>query len=91
VNRFNPFRKRRYKIPGMLSTLLKIGTISSQGERSRREMLDDVYITPPLNGYTLFDFDKGREMVEVGYQSAKEALSEWITRKPGLRSDLFCE
>jgi NTE family protein len=75
ASRFLPFMPR-YRVPRFLSLMLKateIGTMAAvraAGERA------DLLLRPPVSRFSLTDVRSFDEIVEAGYQHARQALED---------------
>jgi predicted acylesterase/phospholipase RssA len=76
AGRVLPFR-RRYRVPNVMSLLLKateIGTMAhvrAAGERA------DLLLRPPVSRFSLTDVKAFDDIVRVGYEHARDALAGW--------------
>lgn len=73
MNKINPFSHEEVP-PGILSLLMRATTIGSvhQLESLRKEV--DVFIEPPISHFSLMDWEKIEEIMEVGYQETLSKL-----------------
>ncbi len=75
----------------------KLTTLSAVSQQSTELLLTDAYgsdedisnlvIRPELSGYTMADFDKGAELIEIGYTAGKAVMSR-LTEIAALQDDL---
>lgn len=78
--RFLPF-SRKQRVPSMATLILRsteIGTLLQAQERGRRA---DLLINPPVRQFGLTDVRSFDQVVDAGYQRAKEQLSNWLEDK----------
>ncbi len=40
----------------------------------------DIVIEPDTTKYTLFDFLKGKELIEIGYQTAVKSFQKYVSK-----------
>jgi predicted acylesterase/phospholipase RssA/CRP-like cAMP-binding protein len=76
ANRMNPFSER-IRIPSMFEILGRCATLSSVQQTEILRQQADLYIHPPTEPFSMFAWDKVREMSQVGHRAAAAALSEW--------------
>ena len=78
-NRLNPFSER-IKIPSMFEILGRCATLTSvqQTEELRRQA--DVYIHPETERFSMFDWERVRDLSEAGYEAATLSLAGWSVR-----------
>lgn len=75
-NRLNPFAPR-IQIPSMFDIIGRCATLTSvqQTETLRRQA--DLYIHPPTEPFTMFDWTRVSDLARVGYASAQAMLGDW--------------
>jgi predicted acylesterase/phospholipase RssA len=74
AGRYLPFG-RRYRVPGLLSVMLKaaeIGTMAAAREAGRRA---DLLIRPDVGRFSMTDVKAFDAIVAAGYASGREALA----------------
>ena len=57
--------------------LMRLTELSSLGD----DDLGDCYVRLALEGVSLLDFDKFKELVEMGERDSAPALDEWLARR----------
>ncbi|MEM1100484.1 MAG: patatin-like phospholipase family protein [Pseudomonadota bacterium] len=75
VDKLRPRRKRRYKLPGLMSTLLNSTVLSSLNRQRDMSERADLCLRPELPRVGLLDWKKFPDTIEYGYQSATEQLA----------------
>jgi len=60
--------------------LMRLTELSSLGD----DDLGDCYVRPALDGVSLLDFDKFKELVEMGERDSAPALDEWLALRNAL-------
>lgn len=64
------------EVPRMGAILLRCMDVSSHLNKRRNRDLADLYLTPPVEGYRILDFDRADQLMETGYNYAVRALQE---------------
>jgi hypothetical protein len=60
----------------MVGIVTRATELASVAQReTQRSGLADLYLQPPLSMFKLFEYGRGSEIAEVGYQHAAERLS----------------
>lgn len=84
-NQFNPFSVER--APQFHEVLLYLQCMGhSRHLRSIRSDMLDLYIRPRVQQYDLMDYIKLPEIEELGYETGKRALVDWLRRHPRVAS-----
>jgi NTE family protein len=71
--------KQRYRVPGVISVLMKsaeIGTAARVREMGRNA---DLLIRPPVSEFGLTDVKSFDRIVEAGYKHAREQIAKWMS------------
>lgn len=76
ANKLNPLR-RRDTAPLIFESLVRVLALNSVQEAKTQRGFADVYICPPVEKYNILDFGAYRQIADIGYRSAMEALGEW--------------
>jgi predicted acylesterase/phospholipase RssA len=79
-NRFNPTRDKRIYRPSILLVLMRLIEFGGISYRLRAASHADVYISPDVLRFKRNDFHAAREIAEVGYAAAYQALEAWLSR-----------
>lgn len=76
LNKINPFSQEEIP-PGIVSILMRATTIGSvhQLESLRKEV--DLFIEPPISHFSLMDWEKIDQIIEVGYHETLSKLQGW--------------
>ena len=78
--RWFPFA-RRYRVPGLTSTLLKSTEAGTQEEVRRHGALADLLIDPQVRRFGMTDVKSFDHIVQAGYERAFELLKNWPDKK----------
>jgi NTE family protein len=71
-------RLERRRVPTLPRILYRTLLLSSEAQRRRNQTLADLYLTPPVDAFDLFDWKAMDRIVEAGYRYATERLAEWL-------------
>jgi predicted acylesterase/phospholipase RssA len=75
------FGRVRIRLPGLATLMLKsteIGTMARVRELGARA---DLLLRPPVFQFSMMRVKSFRHVIEAGYQSARDALPEWLARR----------
>jgi len=76
--RLNPFTPAP-PVPSIVGSLMRVlGVNSLYRERAVRH-LADLLIQPSVEGVGILEFDSYPEIIEIGYQAARQALAAWMS------------
>jgi NTE family protein len=78
----NPFRETS-DIPNILNILYRTITVAGVRTIESAKTLADVYLSPPVNDFGVFDWRSIDKIVTIGYRYALEKLEESGHRLPG--------
>ena len=78
--RFNPTREKRSYRPSILLVLMRLIEFGGISYRLRAASQADVYISPDVLRFKRNDFHAAREIADVGYTAACQALEAWLSR-----------
>jgi len=78
--RWLPF-SRRYRIPGLTSTLLKSTEAGTQAEVRRNGAMADLLIDPQVRRFGMTNVKAFDDIVQAGYERAVELLENWPGKK----------
>ena len=78
--RWFPFA-RRYRVPGLTSTLLKSTEAGTQEEVRRHGAMADLLIDPQVRRFGMTDVKSFDQIVQAGYERAFELLKNWPDKK----------
>ncbi len=77
-NKLNPFAEK-ISMPNMIEILTRAGVIGGLAHRkSVMEGVADLYLQPPVKGFTLKSFKEAELIEEVGYIHAMEKIQQWL-------------
>jgi predicted acylesterase/phospholipase RssA len=76
ANRVNPFGEP-LKVPSIFEILSRCASLSSVQQVDTLKGLADLYLHPPTERFSMFDWDRLAEMAEVGYAYARQVLADW--------------
>lgn len=83
-SRLIPWR-RPIDAPTISRVIMKATTLASRKEVGTARKLADLYLNPPIDAYDFLDWDRLREIVEVGYQYALPRVEQWLQEFPSIR------
>jgi NTE family protein len=66
--------KRKYKLPGLGTTLMTTTILYSESRREQAKGSVDLYVNPDIAGISLLDWKAFDRIVEIGYRAAKQVL-----------------
>ena len=75
-SRINPFTPAM-PVPPLLGSLTRAQEVRGITNMQHMESLADVVIRPDISAYNILDFAAYEPIIEIGYQTAKTALSDW--------------
>ena len=73
----------RTRAPSILGSVMRATEINSANRmrQASYRSLADLLVEPALGGYPILAFDQYKPIIEIGYQSAREALAAWVKGK----------
>jgi predicted acylesterase/phospholipase RssA len=86
ASKLNPFA-RHASAPFMFESLVRVLALNGVYQAKTQRGFADVYIRPPVEQYNLMDFGAYKQIAEIGYRSAVEALREWKPAPQGIATD----
>lgn len=91
-SKLNPFAQP-IRVPSIIATLTRAREANDVYRRQFKQRLADLYLSPQLERFPLLDFSRCDEIVEIGYQTARQALEtrpdllQAVTQPPTLLTD----
>jgi predicted acylesterase/phospholipase RssA len=76
---FNPLRKGP-KLGTLADVLMRLIRLGGVAHDSQIKASADLYLSIPLEGFNIRDFQRGEAMSQAGYTYAKQQLQAWITQ-----------
>lgn len=76
LSSLNPFGKRQ-KVPSMAQISTQLAYVSASRQLESAKKISDLYLRPPVDKYSIFDFTSFGEIRQTGYQYAKEQIQFW--------------
>lgn len=73
-DRLVPWRMRRFRLPSLSAYLMNVTILYSMSRQAEARRLTDLYFNPPLDRVGLLQWSKFDEIVERGYDHAREVL-----------------
>ncbi len=70
--------RRTGAIPNLIEIINRTAFLSSIHHREAMAKHADLLVHPPMAGYGLLDWDKLETLVEIGYQTTRERLKQWV-------------
>jgi NTE family protein len=74
IDRLRPRRRRRYRLPGLMTYLMNVTILYSRSRQAQSRQLTDLYFNPPLHRVGLLQWKKFDSIVAQGYRHAVEVL-----------------
>jgi len=84
--RFNPRKDRRVKAPSILHVVLRTSEVASIYARKVQAKRATVYVSPAVAQFGVFETNALDQLVQIGYDSTKAKLAEWLERSSEARS-----
>jgi predicted acylesterase/phospholipase RssA/CRP-like cAMP-binding protein len=78
AGRLIPWRQR-YRVPGVISVLMKSAEIGTAARVREMGMNADLLIRPPVSKFGLTDVKSFDRIVEAGYDHAREQIAKWMS------------
>lgn len=75
-SRLNPFAQP-LQVPSILETLSRSRELNDAYQVQLKRSMTDLFITSPVAQFPGMDFSQGKQIAEVGYQAAREAIARW--------------
>jgi NTE family protein len=75
--RVNPFTQRR-RLPSVIGTLMRSLEINSLDQIRNARTMADFIIELDLSDFNSLNFDKHVEIIEAGYETARQRIEEWL-------------
>jgi NTE family protein len=73
-DRFRPYKKRRYRVPSLVSYLLNVSILYSVSRQSASRSQTDLYFNPPLARVGFLQWNRFSSIVEQGDAHAREVM-----------------
>ena len=67
----------RVRAPNILEILTRASTLPSVRQTALAKRDADLYLEPPVGQFKMFDMSELDQLAEIGYEYAKERLSDW--------------
>jgi len=77
-NLFRPPSKRQ-NLPNLLQILVRSTEFGGIANRQLAVGLADLYLRPPLDSFSRFDFNRGEEMAAVAYAWSRPRIERWLS------------
>ena len=73
----------RTRAPSILGSVMRATEINSANRmrQASYRSLADLLVEPALGGYPILAFDQYEPIIDIGYQSARDALAAWVEGK----------
>ena len=76
---FNPFRRQR-RMGTLADVLMRLIRLGGVAHNQQIRASADLYLSLPLDNFSVRDFHRGEEMSSIGYRYALQQLQDWIAR-----------
>ena len=73
------------RIPAILRIILQSTLLPSRSLAKRVRGESDLYLTPPVGGFDMFDWNALERIVDTGYRYGQSAISQWKGRESVLK------
>ena len=87
-SKLNPF-KPAIKAPTLIETLMRSIELNSVYQKSSNRALADLYIDPPVGHFGASAFEAYQTLIDIGYQAAKTAISDWLETQVENRKETY--
>lgn len=77
MRKFNPMAKP-HRSPTLPTTILAISAIGAVGRLPSQRAHADLHIRPPVHRFKMMDYDSREQIMQVGYEAAKEEITGWL-------------
>lgn len=74
-------RSKRQALPSVLTVLLRTVEFGGTAYEAHHLELADLYLRPPVSGFSVIDHRRGGEMAEVAYRYSRDKIAEWLARR----------
>ena len=82
--RFTPFA--RHRLPTLFDVLARVSSLQGISNVERIKEQADLYLHPPVEAFSMFDWKKIDELADIGYRFAMAALETWKSGGQQLRT-----
>lgn len=79
MSRLNPLNDTSLA-PWIFESLMRVIALNDVIAARSKRWMADIYITPPVERYNMLDFSAYQPIIEIGYQAAQKAITEWEKR-----------
>ncbi|MBU2880446.1 patatin-like phospholipase family protein [Psychrosphaera sp. B3R10] len=69
------FEKAHDNLPGIVDILMQVAHIGGLAQRQQTKHAADIYFEPPLSNFSIMDYKKAEEIIEVGYEYAMQQIN----------------
>jgi predicted acylesterase/phospholipase RssA/CRP-like cAMP-binding protein len=66
--------------PWIFESLMRVVALNDVIAARGKRWMADIYIAPPVERYNMLDFSAYKPIIEIGYQAAQQAITEWEQR-----------
>lgn len=77
ANRLNPLARQKLQVPTLFEVLSRCASLSSVQQVEALKEQADLYLHPPVEPFSMFDWHRLDEMADVGYKYARVMLRDW--------------
>ncbi|MDZ7592270.1 MAG: patatin-like phospholipase family protein [Rubrivivax sp.] len=81
-DRLRPRSSRRFRLPTLAAYLMNVTILYSTSRQRQARRLTDLYFNPPLERVGMLDWSRFDQIVEQGYQYARQKLAEPAAATP---------
>merc|ERR1711871_91594 len=77
ANRLNPFTPK-WAVPSAGDVSSALAYMSHYQLQSKTEQLADLYLRPPVQQFSVLQFEQSQKIEQIGYEYAMEQIDQWI-------------
>jgi len=76
-------RKKRLSPPNLQDIQSRLMFLADYNKESFNDEMADLTLRPPVKGYSIIEFDKFDELVDIGFQYGQEQIRNWKATPEG--------
>ena len=81
-NRLNPLAAQKLRVPTIFEILSRCASLGSVQQVEALKAQADLFLHPPIERFSMFDWDLIDDLVSTGYEYARRALANWGAEGP---------
>jgi predicted acylesterase/phospholipase RssA len=75
-------RRQPVNVPSIFGSIMRTMELREVHARRSRYALADVLIAPPVDEFSILEFDAWQRIIDAGYRAAQGAIAEWNSDRP---------